>query len=40
MGVSKAAKNTLNKNPLSNNIENLSHAITSKKHKRNKTENE
>ena len=38
MGVSKAAKNTLNKKPLINNIENLSHAKTLKIHNKNKTE--
>ena len=39
IGVSNAAKKTLNKKPFTNSIENLSHAITSNVHNKNKTEN-
>ena len=39
MGVSKAAKKTLNKKPLINKVENLSHASTLNMHNKNKTEN-
>ena len=39
MGVSNAANKTLNKNPFKSKIEKRSHAITSNKHNKNKTEN-
>ena len=37
MGVSNAAKNTLNKKPFNKRTENLSHDITLKEHNKNKT---
>ena len=39
IGVSKAAKKTLNKNPLINKVLKRSHAKTSKEHNKNKTAN-
>ena len=39
MGVSNAAKNTLNKNPFNKRTENLSQAITSNMHSKKRTEN-
>jgi len=38
MGVSKAAKNTLNKNPFINRVENISQDKTLNIHSRNNTE--